>query len=106
MRQKRLHLRRTKITRMALAMKKSETTHPLHILRFRANAVMLDTNPVTKPIEQTRRGRGRRTCIRHTAPLICLCVVECQQLDTRMIGSYTFFESIYAPFKAYIARYA
>ncbi len=46
MRQKRLHLRRPQVPGMAFAVKKNETTGPLHILRFGANAVMLDTNPV------------------------------------------------------------
>jgi hypothetical protein len=33
-------------TNILFSVKKNETTGPLHILHFGANAVMLDTNPV------------------------------------------------------------
>ena len=36
--------------RMPLAVKQDEPAHPLHVLRLRANAVMLDTNSVTGKI--------------------------------------------------------
>lgn len=49
---KRLHLPSPHLARMPLAVKQDEPTHPLHVLRLRADAVMLDTNSVTHLIEQ------------------------------------------------------
>ena len=52
MRQKRLDLSSPHVARMQLTVKPDEPAHALHVLRLRADAVMLHANSVTYLVEQ------------------------------------------------------
>ena len=51
-RQKRLNLPSPHVARMPFAVKQGAPAHPLHVLRLRADAVILDTSSLTHLVEQ------------------------------------------------------
>ena len=97
-RQKRRHLHRPHLARMAFAMKQHKTPNPLDILRLGSYAVMPQTNLLTQLIEQFQRPGGvRRGDIFHSD----IVLKEIFQMIT--LSRHLFFDE-YTPVWAYTKR--